>query len=123
TKPLIIDPILTYSTYLADLSVDVAGVATDAAGDTFITGLVFSPNFPVTPNAFQKPCNACGVATPGPNVFITKINATGTGLAYSTFLGGSVYDQPFGIAVDANGNAVVAGRTESPDFPVKNPIP
>jgi hypothetical protein len=122
TKPLVIDPILSYSSYLANLSVNVAGVATDAAGDTFLTGLVFSSNFPVTSNAFQKTCNACGVANPGPNVFITKINASGAGLVYSTFLGGSVYDQPFGIAVDANGNAVVAGRTESLDFPVKNPI-
>jgi hypothetical protein len=122
TKTLIIDPVLSYSTYLADLSLDVAGVATDAAGDTFLTGLVFSSNFPVTPGAYQPTCKSCGSSNVAPDVFITKINASGTGLVYSTFLGGTDYDQPFGIAVDAAGNAVVVGRTQSTDFPVKNPI-
>ena len=123
TKTLIIDPILTYSTYLADLALVMSGVATDAAGDTFLTGLVFSSSFPVTPSAFQTACKSCGSSIQQPDVFITKINATGTALVYSTFLGGSDYDQPYGIAVDAIGNAVVAGRTASTDFPTKNPIP
>lgn len=123
TKTLTIDPVLTYSTYLADLSVFMGGVATDAIGDTFLTGLTFSANFPVSPNAFQKTCKSCNSSIQQPDVFITKINASGTALIYSTFLGGSDYDQPFGIAVDAAGNAVVAGRTQSVDFPVKNPIP
>lgn len=123
TRPLIIDPVLTYSTYLADLSVVMAGVATDPAGDTFLTGLVFSGNFPTTASAFQPTCKSCGSSIQQPDVFVTKINASGTALVYSTFLGGSDYDQPFGIAVDASGNAIVAGRTQSTDFPVKNPIP
>lgn len=123
TKTLTIDPVLTYSTYLADLSLYMSGVATDAAGDTFLTGLVFSSNFPVTANAYQTTCKSCGSSIQQPDVFITKINATGTALVYSTFLGGSDYDQPYGIAVDAIGNAVVAGRTASTDFPAKNPIP
>lgn len=123
SKALTIDPVLTYSTYLADVSVGMYGVATDAAGDTFLTGLVFSTNFPVTPNAFQKTCSSCVSSIGQPDVFVSKINSTGTALVYSTFLGGSDYDQPAGIAVDAAGNAVVAGYTESTDFPLKNPIP
>src|SRR6266403_408119 len=75
TKPLIIDPVLSYSTYLADVSVVMAGVATDAAGDTFLTGLVFSPNFPVTPGAYQTTCKSCGSSIQQPDVFVTKINA------------------------------------------------
>lgn len=123
TKTLTIDPVLTYSTYLADLYLVMSGVATDTAGDTFVTGLVFSSNFPVTPNAYQTTCKSCGSSIQKPDVFISKINASGTALVYSTFLGGSDYDQPYGIAVDATGNAVVVGRTASMDFPVKNPIP
>jgi hypothetical protein len=56
-------------------------------------------------------------------VFITKINAAGTAQVYSTFLGGNSYDEPFGLAVDALGNAVVAGRTESSNFPLKLSVP
>ena len=119
SKPLVIDPVLSYSTYLSDLSVVVSGVATDAAGDTFVTGLAFAPSFPTTPGAFQTTCKSC---PNNPDVFITKVNATGTELVYSTFLGGSDYDQPFGIAVDQNGNAIVAGYTQSVDFPVKNSV-
>lgn len=123
TEPLIIDPVLNYSTYLANVSVDMAGVATDAAGDTFLTGLTFSSSFPVTSGVFQPTCKSCNLPNQQPDVFISKINSGGTALVYSTFLGGSDYDQPFGIAVDASGNAVVAGQTMSTDFPVKNPIP
>ncbi|MCU1243719.1 MAG: hypothetical protein JWO71_4445 [Candidatus Acidoferrum typicum] len=122
SRPLIIDPVLSYSTYLADVSVVMAGVATDATGDTFSTGLVFSPNFPVTPGAYQTTCKSCTASIQQPDVFISKINASGTALVYSTFLGGSDYDQPYGIAVDATGNAVVVGRTQSTDFPTQNPI-
>jgi len=116
SQPLVIDPILTYSTYLANAAVDITGLTTDAEGNTFVTGLTFSSGFPVTTGA---PCNSC------PNdadVFVTKMNATGTALVYSTLIGGSSYNQSAGIAVDKNGNAVVAGYTASTDFPVKNPI-
>jgi Abnormal spindle-like microcephaly-assoc'd, ASPM-SPD-2-Hydin/Beta-propeller repeat len=120
TKSLTIDPVLTYSTYLANFQLYMGGVATDAAGDTFATGLVFDAAYPVTPNAFQKTCDSC--SNDLPDVFITKLNPTGTALIYSTFLGGSNYDQPFSIAVDSNGNAVIAGLTMSADFPVKNAV-
>jgi hypothetical protein len=118
--PLVIDPVLDYSTYIANLNVSVAGAAVDAAGNTYITGITFSSSYPTTSGAFQTHCPSC------PNtqqVYITKLNATGTALVYSTFLGGSNANIPTAIAVDSNGNAVVVGTTASTDFPLKNPLP
>jgi hypothetical protein len=117
--PLIIDPVLKYSTYLAGSQGDLgASIAVDSAGNAFITGLTFSPDFP-TKNPYQAACVSC---INSPDVFVTKLNPTGTGLIYSTFLGGSDYDQPSSIALDSAGHAVVGGRTSSNDFPTKNPV-
>ena len=110
---------LSFSTYLADLSIGVSGVATDTAGNTFVTGYTFSASFPTTAGAVQQPCRSC---PDKPDIFVTKLNASGTGLIYSTLLGGSDYDTPTGIAVDTNGNAVVAGYTQSADFTIKNVV-
>ena len=117
--PLVIDPVLDYATYLANLSLYVAGAAVDAAGNTYIIGQTFSSSYPVTSGAVQKTCSSCPNQ---PDVFITKLNATGTAQVYSTLLGGSNYNQPTKIAVDNNGNAIVTGYTSSTDFPLKNPI-
>jgi hypothetical protein len=119
TLPLVIDPALSYSTYLDKLSLDVTAIAVDGAGSTYIAGYTFSSSYPATAGAFQSVCTAC---PNGPTVFVTKLNSTGTAEVYSTFIGGSSYNQPFGLAVDANGNAVVVGYTQSTNFPVKNPI-
>lgn len=116
--PLIIDPVLDYSTFLADASISTEHIATDTAGNTYITSLVFDPTYPTTPGSFQPTCASCSGT---PDVVITKLSADGSGQVYSTFLGGTNYDEPFGIAVDGTGNAIVVGRTESTDFPVKNP--
>lgn len=114
TLPLVVDPVLDYSTYLADYHSIVAAVATDAQGSTYITGLTFDTAYPVTAGAFQTTCSSC---TTQADVFVTKLNADGTGQVYSTFLGGSGYDQPYGLQVDGNGNAVLAGSTGSTNFP------
>jgi hypothetical protein len=119
-QTLIIDPALDFSTYLDTKGDSVSAVATDSSGDTYIAGLTFNTTFPVTANAFQTQCAAC--ANQEPAVFVTKLNATGTAQMYSTFLGGSNYSQASGLAVDANGNAIVTGWTEASDFPVKNPV-
>jgi hypothetical protein len=117
--PLIIDPVLSYSTYVAGSSTDAAaGIALDSAGNAYITGYTFSTDFP-TANAYQAACDSCGN---GPDVFVTKLNATGTALVYSTYLGGSNYDQSSSIAVDGAGDAIVTGWTSSTDFPTKNPV-
>ncbi len=117
--PLIIDPVLDYSTFLADAAISTAHIATDSAGNTYITSLVFDATYPTTPGSLQPTCASCSSNLP--DVVVTKLSADGSGQVYSTFLGGTNYDEPFGIAVDSNGNAIVVGRTESTDFPVKNP--
>jgi hypothetical protein len=118
--PLVIDPVLDYSTYLANLSIYVSGAAVDASGNTYIVGQSFSPNYPVTTGAYQTTCSPC--ASDEADIFITKLNAAGTAQVYSTFLGGSNYNQAEKIAVDGSGDAIVTGYTESTDFPLKNPI-
>jgi hypothetical protein len=87
------------------------GLAVDAAGNAYVTGFTGSANFPTTPGAFQT---TLGVAD---NAFVTKLNASGTALVYSTFLGGIGPDTGFGIAVDGFGNAYITGDTGSTDFP------
>jgi hypothetical protein len=88
-----------------------SGIALDAAGNAYVTGDVSTADFPTTAGAFQG-------ALPGTDhAFVTKLNAAGTALVYSTYLGGSSYDVGYGIAVDASGNAYVAGATGSTDFP------
>jgi Abnormal spindle-like microcephaly-assoc'd, ASPM-SPD-2-Hydin/Beta-propeller repeat len=110
-KALIIDPVLSYSTYLAGSGNDDAqGVAVDSAGNTYVTGGAASLNFP-TRNPLQ-PTNRGKTDT-----FVTKLDPTGSTLVYSTYLGGSGFDSPYGMTVDAFGNAYVGGSTGSTDFP------
>lgn len=117
--PLIIDPVLEYSSYSGGSDTDnAAGIAVDSAGNAYVTGHTFSTNFP-TLNPLQPSKGG------GADVFITKFNSTGSDLEFSTYFGGStstVDGSPgndFGsaIAVDDLGNAYVTGRTESTDFP------
>ncbi len=107
---------LVYSTYLGGSGQDAGfGIAVDTSGNAYVTGFTESPDFPVTPGAFQGRLN--GVK----NAFVSVINTAASGaaaLAYSTYLGGSVLDVSFGIAIDTSGNAYVTGFTGSPDFPV-----
>ena len=103
---------LIYSTYLGGSSNDEGfGIAVDAAGNAYVTGFTGSTNFPTMAGAFQTTFG--GVE----DAFVTKLNFAGTGLIYSTYLGGSSNDEGFGIAVDAAGNAFVTGRTSSINFP------
>ena len=117
TRPLVIDPVLAYSTYLAGSNADIGtAITVDQAGSAYVTGYTFSPDFPVQ-NPEQGTCsNSCSA----PDVFVTKFNPTGSALIYSTYVGGSSYDQGYSIAVDSQGNALVVGSTSSYDFPQKN---
>jgi hypothetical protein len=107
---------LVYSTYLGGADLDRGrGVAVDSAGNAHVTGETASANFP-TAAAVQ--------ATFGGerDAFVTKLNATGAGLVYSTFLGGIKSDRGRGIAVSAAGDAYVTGRTTSTNFPTANAV-
>jgi len=113
SQPLTIDPVLSYSTYLGGVGGDLGyGIAVDAAGNAYITGSTESSNFPTTAGAYRTNFQG-GVA----DAFVAKLNPTGTALLYSTYLGGSGYDEGYGIAVDAVGNAYVTGHTDSTNFP------
>ena len=116
-KPLIIDPVLSYSTYLGGIDFDPGNaIAVDASGNAYVTGNTSSFDFP-TASPFQ-PAFGGGNS----DAFVTKLNAAGNALVYSTFLGGSGVDQGQDIAVDASGNAYVTGDTTSTDFPTASPI-
>jgi hypothetical protein len=116
TRPLIIDPVLSYSTYLGGSNTDLGyGIAVDSAGEAFITGQTASIDFPLR-NPFQ------GTNHGNAETFVAKLNANGTALVYSTYLGGSGFDSGRGIAVDADGNAYVTGLTTSNNFPIINPV-
>ena len=104
---------LIYSTYLGGFGRDVAnGIAIDSFGAAFVTGETKSDNFPVTALAFQRTFN--GVS----DAFLTKISASGTEIAYSTYFGGEASDDARAVAVDSAGNAWITGRTGSAQLPI-----
>jgi hypothetical protein len=104
---------LVYSTYLGGNNNDVGNaVAVDSAGNVYLAGVTESANFP-TVSPFQSARRGAYDA------FITKLNAAGSAILYSSFLGGGAYDEAHGIAVDAAGSAYVTGITASGDFPTE----
>ncbi len=111
---------LVYSTYFGDTSAGsttVTSIALDATDDAYLTGYTNSNNFPTTPGAYKTSETASGTYA-----FATELNPTGTALVYSTYLSGTETTgfhttNGFGIALDADGNAYVAGTTTSPTYP------
>jgi hypothetical protein len=116
SAPLVIDPVLVYSTYLGGSGNDsAAGMAVDSAGNAYITGTTTSTNFPTTPGALQTRFDSNSSEI----VFVSKLNASGTALVYSTYLGGisgGSLDHGRAIAVDASGDAYITGFA-GPNFP------
>jgi len=133
TRALVIDPVLTYLTYLGGTNTDeigntpyyggsnasnpTQGIAVDSSGNVYVTGYTQSTDFPVQ-NAIQGATTANS-----PTGFVTKLNPAGSQLIYSTYIGGDVLHgnsttRPYAIAVDGSGNAYVTGLTSSPYFPV-----
>lgn len=111
--PLVIDPVITYSTYLGGSGDDnPIWSDIDRAGNFYVTGITFSPDFPTTKGAFQ-PSFGGGDS----DVFVTKLNRSGSGLVWSTYLGGDAFDEAVGLDVDRHGNVVVTGDTGSTGFP------
>jgi hypothetical protein len=107
-QPLVIDPVLAYSTYLGGGTI-AEGVAFDSSGDAYLTGGVFG--FIPTRTPYQ-PAKA-----DGQDAFVTELNPSGSDLVYSTYLGGAMDDHPYAIAVDGSGSAYITGGTNSSDFP------
>jgi hypothetical protein len=122
-RPLVIDPVISYSTYLGGSGADAAtGIALDGAGNAYITGNTASIDFPIAGMPFEP-------ESPGPystsHAFVAKLTPSGSGpsdLIYSTYLGGHGYDYAFGISVDADGNAYVTGKTRALHLPECDPL-
>jgi hypothetical protein len=109
-RDLVIDPVLTYSTYLGGSSADSAwAVAVDSSGAAYIAGETSSYDFPHTAAASTWNGN--------PEAFVVKLNPAGTSIAYAMYFGGSLRTSARSLAVDAAGNAYVAGFTYASDFP------
>ncbi len=112
TKPLVIDPVLLYSTYLGGLADDQAvGIAVDSAGSAYVAGWTQSTNFPLASQ---------GTMPSGTNAFVAKLDVSGSSLLYSDFIGGSSDDYGQAIALDSENNAYLTGYTCSSDFPMVN---
>jgi hypothetical protein len=113
--PAVIDPILVYSTYLGGSSGDLGFcIAVNNSGYVYIAGSTSSYNYPVV-DPYQS--NRAGDW----DIFISKFSSDGSSLTYSTYLGGSGYDNASDISLDAQGSIYIAGNTESTDFPTVNP--
>ncbi len=114
--PLVIDPVVSYATYLGGSNTGaVTATAVDASGNLYVGGWTSAVDFP-THTPFQA-SNKGNV-----DAFIAKLNSTGTQLLYATYIGGNGADQVAGIAVDAAGEAYATGFTASTNFPLASPI-
>jgi hypothetical protein len=111
---------LVYSTYLGGAPNSVAlGIAVNSSGNAFVTGVTESSSFPVTAGVVQPQPGSEGVCYYRlcTDAFVTKFSTTGTTLVYSTYLGGTIFEEGSGIAIDSTGNAYITGNTWSLDFP------
>jgi hypothetical protein len=117
-RPLVIDPTVGFATYLGGSGDDSAsGIVVDSAGSAYVVGNTTSTDFPTTLGVLQ------GSSSSGSHAFVSKLNATGTGVVYSTYLGGSVdshgmpsLDKAAAVAVGPDGSAYVTGWSNSVDF-------
>ena len=137
SKELIIDPVLSYASYLAGTGDDRIGVPTgpgnlqvgvsqalavDSAGSAYVAGTTYSVDFP-TKNPYQgapPPKQEGNSVPPGQwdTAFVSKFSPDGGSLVYSTYLGGNRPDRAYAIAVDSSGSAYLTGQTSSPNFPI-----
>jgi len=116
SKTLIIDPVI-YSTFLGGSYMEMSmGIKTDLSGNCIVTGITKSTDYDTIPGVFQS------YLAGKEDVFVTKINSNGTGLIYSTYIGGSNYDFVWDIDVDKFGNAYIVGRTQSHNYPTTNGV-
>jgi len=136
SRELVIDPVLSYSTYLGGSGAEDVPVtlAVDNALSAYVAGSTTSADFPIqttsatVPSAFQsclnnptqpQPATPCAVGT-NSDAFIAKLSPAGDSVIYATYLGGSGVDAATGIAIDSGFDAIITGNTTSADFPVAN---
>lgn len=116
-RELVIDPVFSYSTYLAGSSADnITAVTTDSTGNVYVTGFTESLDFPLA-NPLQSTFKG------SPDVFVSKLDPTGHSLLYSTYIGGSSTNYGSDIKIDSNGNIVIVGASNSTDFPHAGSVP
>jgi Beta-propeller repeat/Abnormal spindle-like microcephaly-assoc'd, ASPM-SPD-2-Hydin len=114
-KPLVIDPVLVYSTYLGGSGSDQpSGIALDTAGNVYVAGSTDSTDFPLTTLGSLPAGNT--------HVFVAKLDASGSNLIFADYLGGNNQDYGYAVALDAANNVYVTGSTASSDFPTVNPF-
>jgi Beta-propeller repeat/Abnormal spindle-like microcephaly-assoc'd, ASPM-SPD-2-Hydin len=114
SKPLVIDPVLVYSTYLGGSGDDqLSGIAADSAGSVYLAGYTNSTDFPLA---------RLGTLPAGANhVFVAKLDPTGSNLVYADYIGGNSQDYGYALVLDSNHDVYVTGSTASSDFPLVNP--
>ena len=116
SRQLVIDPVLAYSTYLGGAAFELGrSVSVDAAGNAYVMGQTFSVDFPTS-----LPLQ--GTNKGSTDLFVSKLNATGSMHVYSTYLGGSQGEFGLGITVDSAGVVCLTGQTGSSDFPTQNAL-
>jgi len=114
-KPLVIDPVLVYSTYLGGSGTDQpAGIAVDSSGSVYVAGSTDSADFPLA--------TLGSLPTAVDHVFVAKLDPTGSNLVYADYIGGSNTDFGYALALDSSNNVYVTGSTASADFPMLNPF-
>jgi len=117
-KPLVIDPVLSYATYLGSSDIDQAtGIAVDGSGNVYVAGDTLSTTFPTTTGAYAT--TLAGGTSTG-DAFVSKLSADGSTLLYSTYLGGNGDEDAWHVAVDGAGEAEVVGYTASTNYPTVN---
>jgi uncharacterized protein (TIGR03437 family) len=119
-QPLVIDPALSYATYLGGSGTDtVSALTVDSSGSAYVAGATTSIDFPTTAGAYNQQCGTDANCNSGnADIFLAKLNPTGTALVYSTYIGGSASQGASQVMLDASGNAYLRGQTSSSDFPI-----
>jgi uncharacterized repeat protein (TIGR01451 family) len=115
---------LLYSTFLGGIGEDSASaIVVDGSGNAIVAGGANSPNFPITSGVVQSTFGGSGDSSQtGGDAFVAKLNPLGTGLVFSTFLGGASSDSASSVALDDLGNVYVQGFTSSTNFPTFQPL-
>jgi hypothetical protein len=114
SKPLVIDPVLVYSTYLGGSGDEQpSGIAADSSGNAYVAGYTDSADFPLA-TLGSLPAGST-------HIFVVKLDPTGSNLVYADYIGGNSEDYGYALALDSANNVYVTGSTASSDFPLVNP--